>query len=76
VNFHRADGEGYNFLTDFVIELDKRNPQVASRMARALIKWRQFEPARSALMKASLERIHQTKGISNDMFEIVDKSLS
>ncbi|WP_022951161.1 aminopeptidase N [Leucothrix mucor] len=76
VNFHRADGEGYRFLTDFVIELDKRNPQVASRMARALAKWRQFEPARADLMKASLERIHQQSGISNDMFEIVDKSLS
>jgi aminopeptidase N len=45
-------------------------------MARALAKWRQFEPARADLMKASLERIREQSGISNDMFEIVDKSLS
>ena len=76
VNFHRADGEGYTFLTDFVIDLDTRNPQVASRMVRALAKWRQLEPGRAQLMKACLERIHQTNGISNDVFEIVDKSLS
>ncbi|PWQ92749.1 aminopeptidase N [Leucothrix pacifica] len=76
VNFHRADGEGYTFLTDFVIDLDTRNPQVASRLVRALAKWRQLEPVRAQLMKACLERIHQTNGISNDVFEIVDKSLS
>jgi len=58
-----------------VIDLDKRNPQVASRLVRALAKWQQFEPKRAALMKASLERIHQESGISNDVFEIVDKSL-
>ncbi|PID46286.1 MAG: aminopeptidase N [Proteobacteria bacterium] len=76
VNFHRVDGEGYRFLTDFVIDLDKRNPQVASRMVRPLIKWRQLEPTRAALMKVALERIHQTDGLSNDVFEIVDKGLA
>lgn len=76
VNFHSADGEGYKFLTDFVIDLDTRNPQVASRMVRALAKWKQLEPGRSELMKASLERIQKVNGISNDVFEIVEKSLS
>ena len=75
VNFHHESGDGYQFLTDYVIDLDKRNPQVASRLVRALAKWRQFEPKRAALMKASLERIHEESGISNDVFEIVDKSL-
>ena len=58
-----------------MIDLDKRNPQVASRLVRALAKWQQFEPKRAELMKASLERIHKESGISNDVFEIVDKSL-
>ena len=75
VNFHHESGEGYEFLTDYVIDLDTRNPQVASRLVRALAKWQQLEPKRSALMKASLERIHKQSGISNDVFEIVDKSL-
>lgn len=76
VNFHREDGEGYQFLTDFVIDLDKRNPQVASRMVRPLIKWRQLEPKRSEMMKTALQRIHSSDGISNDVFEIVDKGLA
>ncbi|RVU82825.1 aminopeptidase N [Leucothrix sargassi] len=76
VNFHAEDAEGYQFLTDIVIDLDKRNPQVASRMVRPLIKWRQLEPKRSELMKACLERIHKTEGISNDVFEIVDRGLT
>jgi len=75
VNFHHESGEGYQFLTDYVIDLDKRNPQVASRLVRALAKWQQFEPKRAELMKASLQRIHTQSGISNDVFEIVDKSL-
>ena len=75
VNFHHKSGEGYQFLTDFVIDLDTRNPQVASRLIRALAKWQQYEPTRAALMKASLQRIHGQSGISNDVFEIVDKSL-
>ena len=75
VNFHDKSGEGYDFLTNFVIDLDTRNPQVASRLVRALAKWQQFEPKRAELMKAALKRIHEQSGISNDVFEIVDKSL-
>ena len=33
--FHAADGSGYAFAADRVIELDAINPQVASRVARA-----------------------------------------
>ena len=32
--FHRADGAGYRFVADQVLELDRRNPQVAARLAR------------------------------------------
>jgi aminopeptidase N len=40
--FHRADGAGYAFWAEQVIALDRNNPQVASRMARALEGWRKF----------------------------------
>ena len=75
VNFHHESGAGYQFITDYVIDLDQRNPQVASRLVRALAKWQQFEPTRASLMKAALERIHKAPSVSNDVFEIVDKSL-
>ncbi len=75
VNFHREDGAAYQFHADCVLALDKLNPQVASRMVRALINWRQYEAGRSALMKQQLERIKAEKGLSADVFEIVTKAL-
>ncbi len=75
VNFHKADGSGYQFHAERVLELDKLNPQVASRMVRALMNWRQYEPGRSALMRKQLERIKAVEGLSGDVFEIVTKAL-
>jgi aminopeptidase N len=39
-------------------------------------RWKRFEPNRSALMKAELERIVATPGLSKDVFEQVSKSLA
>jgi aminopeptidase N len=75
VNFHKADGSGYQFHADRVLELDKLNPQVASRMVRALMNWRHYESGRSGLMRAQLERIKGVDGLSGDVFEIVTKAL-
>jgi aminopeptidase N len=75
LHFHAQDGSGYAFLTDRVLELDAMNPQIASRMVRPLMNWRQYEPTRSALMKAQLERIQAHAGLSGDVYEIVSKSL-
>ncbi len=75
VNFHKADGSGYQFHADRVLELDKLNPQVASRMVRALMNWRHYEAGRSGLMRAQLERIKAVEGLSGDVFEIVSKAL-
>jgi aminopeptidase N len=74
--FHALDGSGYVFLADVVLELDDLNPQVGSRLIRPLIKWHQFEPVRSKLMKTELERISAKPGLSKDVYEIVSKSLA
>ena len=76
LHFHAQDGSGYQFLADQVLVLDARNPQIASRMVRPLMNWRQYEPVRSALMKTQLERIKAQQGLSGDVFEIVSKSLA
>ncbi|HIQ07878.1 MAG TPA: DUF3458 domain-containing protein, partial [Thiotrichaceae bacterium] len=73
--FHAEDGSGYELVADKVIELDTLNPQIASRMVRALIKWRQYEPARRALMKKELERIAGRESLSGDVSEVVTKAL-
>ncbi|KAK8935102.1 hypothetical protein KSP39_PZI013278 [Platanthera zijinensis] len=51
VNFHAKDGSGYKFLGDIVLQLDKLNPQVASRMVSAFSRWRRYDEGRQALAK-------------------------
>lgn len=77
VGFHSPpSGEGYIWLADVVLQLDKNNPQVAARMVSAFTRWRKYNSSRQETMKAQLERIRGTKGLSNDVFEICDKSLA
>ncbi|PIP02316.1 MAG: aminopeptidase N, partial [Zetaproteobacteria bacterium CG23_combo_of_CG06-09_8_20_14_all_54_7] len=72
--FHAADGSGYAFVAEQVLLLDAFNPQVASRMVRALMNWKRVEPTRSELMRAQLQRINDAD-LSPDVREIVSKSL-
>ena len=72
--FHRADGSGYSFWQEQVLALDAYNPQVASRLARALDRWRRFEPVRQMAMQKALETV-KTQAKSSDVLEIVTKSL-
>ena len=44
--FNRPDGAGYDFLADFVIDLDKRNAQTAARLLGSFRSWRTLEPGR------------------------------
>ncbi|MGN6123654.1 MAG: aminopeptidase N C-terminal domain-containing protein, partial [Sphingomonas oligoaromativorans] len=74
--FHAADGRGYRFVADMILAADKLNPQSAARLVPPLGRWRRFEPRRSALMKAELERIVATPGLSKDVFEQASKSLA
>ena len=75
VCFHARDGSGYAYLTDWLLELDPVNPQVAARLAGSFNSWRSYNLERQELMKSSLERILATKGLSNDVNEIVSKAL-
>jgi aminopeptidase N len=75
VRFHAPDGSGYDFLADQVIALDSINPQVASRMARGLDRWRKFDAGRQAHARAALERI-RAKGASKGVLEIASRALA
>ncbi|UVK84679.1 aminopeptidase N [Pseudomonas sichuanensis] len=76
VNFHAADGSGYRFLADLVIELNALNPQIASRQLAPLTRWRKYDDKRQALMKGELERILASGALSSDVYEVVSKSLA
>jgi aminopeptidase N len=73
--FHDASGRGYRFVTDMILAVDRLNPQVAARQVPVLGRWRRFEPQRAELMRAQLERIVATPGLSKDVFEQASKSL-
>jgi aminopeptidase N len=75
VNFHRADGAGYAFLADRVIELDRKNPQIAARLLTPLTRWRKLTADRSELMQKELQRIKAQPELSKDVLEVVTKSL-
>jgi aminopeptidase N len=74
VNFHRLDGAGYRFLGGIVLELNKLNPQIASRLLIPLTKWRNYT-GRAELMRAELERLAAEPALSPDVYEVVSKSL-
>ncbi|WP_373974886.1 aminopeptidase N [Chitinibacter sp. SCUT-21] len=74
-HFHAADGYGYAFASEKIIELDAINPQIAARLASCFNRWKKIEPVRRELMKQELERIRDHQGLSSDTFEIVSKSL-
>ena len=76
LQFHQDSGEGYAFLADQVIALNKINPQVASRMVSLFNTWRKFNKSSRKLIEKHLKRIHKTEDLSPDVFEIVDKALS
>jgi aminopeptidase N len=75
LRFHAADGAGYGFLADRVLELDPLNPQVAARLVGAFGQWRRFDADRQAKMRAALERIAGTDTLSRDVYEIASKTL-
>jgi aminopeptidase N len=73
--FHRTDAAGYVFWAERVIELDALNPQLASRVARALDRWMHLaEPYRSAAREA-IARVALRTDLSADVREIVTKAL-
>ena len=73
--FHDASGRGYAFLADIILAVDSKNPQTAARLVPPLGRWRRFDERRAGLMRAALQRIVDTPGLSKDVFEQASKSL-
>ena len=75
-HFHAADGAGYRFLADKIIETDRFNPSLAAGLARAFNLCRRLEPQRQKLMQAELQRIAAVADLSAETGEIVGKILA
>ncbi len=71
--FHHASGKGYRVLADWLIKLDPLNPQTTARMCSAFETWRRYDDARQGLIRAELDRIFATPGLSRDTTEMVTR---
>jgi aminopeptidase N len=76
INFHAADGSGYELMVEQSVALDAINPQVASRMVRNFERYKRFEPGRRSLMRAALQKVAATAGLSRETAEVVGKALA
>ncbi|WP_409307505.1 aminopeptidase N [Pectobacterium sp. B1J-3] len=73
--FHAEDGSGYRFLTEILIDLNTRNPQVAARLIEPLIRLKRYDVKRQGLMREALEQLKALKDLSGDLFEKIGKAL-
>lgn len=76
LGFHAKSGAGYKLIADQVLDVDTRNPQVASRLVSAFNQWKTFTPDRSEKMRLELQRIANHPTLSNNVREIVTRALS
>ena len=74
--FNAVDGSGYRYIAERVIDIDSRNPQVASRLASCFNQWRLLDPSRRELVQSELKRVLAKPGLSSNVFEIVSKALA
>ncbi|MEF2072527.1 aminopeptidase N [Consotaella aegiceratis] len=75
VAFNRADGAGYRWVAEHLVELDALNPQIAARIATAFRSWRSFESGRREAARSTLTWLSEQKDLSVDLRDIVDRSL-
>ncbi|MFZ0425315.1 MAG: aminopeptidase N [Xanthobacteraceae bacterium] len=74
--FNRKDGAGYEFVADFVLALDPKNPQVAARLMGAFRSWRALESTRRDRAEAALKRVAAAASLSRDVHDIVARTLA
>ena len=74
--FARADGAGFRFVTEFVADADKRNPQVAARVLTAFRTYRNYEPKRRAEAEAALKTLQEGGGLSRNTADILGRILA
>ncbi len=74
--FNCLDGQGYDFVADFVLALDPKNPQVAARLMGAFRSWRALEAGRRSSAEATLRRVAAAPDLSRDVHDIVARTLA
>lgn len=76
VQFNHPSGRGYKLAAERLLELDKLNPQIASRLASGFKDYKRIPKNLQDLMKPELERVINSDGLSKNVYEIVSKILA
>ena len=74
-NFHAANGSGYAFAAEQIIQLDPLNAQLAARIARCFDRWKKFDETHQVHAREALETILGTSKLSKDTHEVVSRAL-
>ena len=74
--FHQRDGEGYRFIADQIMELDRLNPQIAARLLGVFGRWRRYDQDRQSKMTDELKRVLAVPNLSRNSHEVAAKSLN
>ncbi|MBU3030212.1 aminopeptidase N [Paracoccus marinaquae] len=74
--FHAADGAGYDFTADWLMKMDKANPQIAARMSTAFETWPRYDATRRDRARGALGRIAAMAGISRNLREMVTRMIA
>ncbi|MBY0316700.1 MAG: aminopeptidase N [Bdellovibrionales bacterium] len=73
--FHGEYQKTYAWLTDAILDIDQRNPQVASRLATSFNDWTKWSPEQQKVAETQLLRIKNDAKTSKNVFEIADRAL-
>lgn len=74
--FHSGGGDGYRFLSEMIVAVDKLNPQTAARLVAPLGRWARMPQEASDQMKAALRWVLDHDGLSDDVRELATKSIN
>ena len=76
VQFTRKDGAGFRFITEAVAEIDKVNPQVASRILTGFRVLPTLEASRREAGMSALQALKEQNQLSRNVGEILDRIIA
>ena len=68
------DFSGYKYLADKVLQIDALNAQTAARVASFFDLWNRLKSPYKEAMKAQIDRLVGTPGLSNNSYEILSNA--
>ena len=70
-SFHAADGSGYNYIAEKIIEYDNLNPVIISRFLKIFSRWDVYKEPHRSLMREAINMIDMNN-LSNNSREVIN----